>query len=85
MSTQQIFKNIANSSSLDDTKPRKRINLSIKLQSDYTSTLPLFTQFLRLSDHLTSASVRRAKSRSAASVASTRRRRPRSARSLPTS
>ncbi|KAF9701201.1 hypothetical protein EKO04_000927 [Ascochyta lentis] len=40
---------------LDDTKPRKRINLSLKLQSDYTNTLPVFTQFLRLPDHLASA------------------------------
>ncbi|KAJ4312036.1 hypothetical protein N0V94_007642 [Neodidymelliopsis sp. IMI 364377] len=40
---------------LDDTKPRKRINLSLKLQSDYTNTLPIFTQFLRLPDHLSSA------------------------------
>jgi hypothetical protein len=41
--------------SLDDTKPRKRINLSLKLQSDYSTTLPIFTQFLRLPDLLVSA------------------------------
>jgi hypothetical protein len=41
--------------SLDDTKPKKRINLSLKLQSDYTSTLPLFQYFLRLPDHLATA------------------------------
>lgn len=42
-------------SSLDDTKPRKRINLSLKLQSSYDSTLPIFTQFLRLPDLLVSS------------------------------
>lgn len=41
--------------SLDDTKPRKRINLSLKLQSSYESTLPIFTQFLRLPDLLVSS------------------------------
>jgi hypothetical protein len=41
--------------SLDDTKPRKRINLSLKLQSSYESTLPVFTQFLRLPDLLVSS------------------------------
>jgi hypothetical protein len=41
--------------SLDDTKPKKRINLSLKLQSDYASTLPLFQYFLRLPDHLATA------------------------------
>jgi hypothetical protein len=40
---------------LDDTKPKKRINLSLKLQSDYTSTLSLFQYFVRLPDHLASA------------------------------
>ncbi|KAJ4401860.1 hypothetical protein N0V91_007643 [Didymella pomorum] len=40
---------------LDDTKPRKRINLSLKLQSSYESTLPVFTQFLRLPDLLVSS------------------------------
>jgi hypothetical protein len=40
---------------LDDTKPKKRINLSLKLSSDYTSTLPLFNYFLRLPDHLATA------------------------------
>ncbi|KAL6710628.1 hypothetical protein ACN47E_008676 [Coniothyrium glycines] len=39
---------------LDDTKPRKRINLSLKLASDYTNTLPIFTSFIRLADHLAS-------------------------------
>lgn len=42
------------SSSLDDTKPRKRINLSLKLTSDLTSTLPIFAAFLRLPDALVS-------------------------------
>lgn len=37
---------------LDDTTPRKRINYSIKLASDYTPTLPLFNYFLRLPDFL---------------------------------
>ncbi|KAF2014599.1 DUF1682-domain-containing protein [Aaosphaeria arxii CBS 175.79] len=40
---------------LDDTTPRKRINLSLKLSSNYDSTLPLFQYFLRLPDHLVSA------------------------------
>ncbi|KAH3919394.1 hypothetical protein HBI56_026170 [Parastagonospora nodorum] len=40
---------------LDDTKPKKRINLSLKLASDYTSTMPLFNYFLRLPDHLATA------------------------------
>ncbi|KAJ4355554.1 uncharacterized protein N0V89_003572 [Didymosphaeria variabile] len=42
---------------LDDTVPRKRINLSMKLKSagtPYDSTLPLFTYFLRLPDFLVS-------------------------------
>jgi hypothetical protein len=40
---------------LNETIPRKRIHLSLKLPSngDYTSTLPLFQAFLRLPDHLT--------------------------------
>lgn len=38
--------------SLDDTKPKKRINLSLKISSSYDATLPLFTLFLRLPDHL---------------------------------
>ncbi|KAF1951334.1 DUF1682-domain-containing protein [Byssothecium circinans] len=40
---------------LDDTVPRKRINLSLKLEStgaSYDSTLPIFQQFLRLPDFL---------------------------------
>ncbi|PSN59952.1 DUF1682-domain-containing protein [Corynespora cassiicola Philippines] len=40
---------------LDDTVPRKRINLSMKLQSSaeaYQSTLPLFQYFIRLPDFL---------------------------------
>ncbi|KAF2714358.1 DUF1682-domain-containing protein [Pleomassaria siparia CBS 279.74] len=42
---------------LDDTVPRKRINLSIKLSptGNYESTLPLFQYFLRMPDHLVSA------------------------------
>jgi hypothetical protein len=46
---------VLTSLSLDDTKPRKRINLSLKLQSSYESTLPVFTQFLRLPDLLVSS------------------------------
>jgi hypothetical protein len=40
---------------LDETIPKKRMHLSLKLPSndDYTSTLPLFQAFLRLPDHLT--------------------------------
>jgi hypothetical protein len=48
----------ANTDRLDDTVPRKRINLSIKLNSPstpYTSTLPLFQYFLRLPDILVSS------------------------------
>ena len=37
---------------LDETVPRKRINLSLKLGSSYEDTLPLFQYFLRLPDHL---------------------------------
>jgi hypothetical protein len=44
-------------SRLDETTPRKRINLSLKLDPSgtYTSTLPLFTSFLRLPDYLASS------------------------------
>lgn len=41
--------------SLEDTKPRKRISLSLKLASDYSKTLPIFQYFLRLPDHLATA------------------------------
>lgn len=39
---------------LDETAPKKRIHLSMKLPSsgDYSKTLPLFQAFLRLPDHL---------------------------------
>ncbi|KAF2792971.1 DUF1682-domain-containing protein [Melanomma pulvis-pyrius CBS 109.77] len=43
---------------LDDTIPRKRINLSIKLDTSgnaFASTIPLFQYFLRMPDHLVSA------------------------------
>ena len=45
--------------SLDDTKPRKRLTLSLKLPSGsspsaHDSTLPLFNHFLRLPDLLAS-------------------------------
>ncbi|KAF2272375.1 DUF1682-domain-containing protein [Westerdykella ornata] len=45
---------------LDETTPRKRLNLSLKLPSSsspsaYDSTLPLFTLFLRLPDFLVSS------------------------------
>ncbi|KAF2803277.1 DUF1682-domain-containing protein [Mytilinidion resinicola] len=42
---------------LDDTIPKKRISLSMKLPSnasDYEATLPIFQYFLRMSDHLAS-------------------------------
>ncbi|KAF1966359.1 DUF1682-domain-containing protein [Bimuria novae-zelandiae CBS 107.79] len=42
---------------IDETIPRKRLNLSLKLRptgTPYTSTLPLFTAFLRLPDFLVS-------------------------------
>ncbi|EEH21238.2 hypothetical protein PABG_03469 [Paracoccidioides brasiliensis Pb03] len=41
---------------IDETTPRKRVNLSLRLpkSSNYTHTLPLFTQFLRLTDRLVS-------------------------------
>jgi len=39
---------------LDETTPKKRIHISIKIprNGDYTPTLPLFATFLRLPDHL---------------------------------
>jgi hypothetical protein len=37
---------------IDETVPKKRIQLSINLASAYTATLPLFNQFLRLADKL---------------------------------
>jgi hypothetical protein len=39
---------------LDETKPKKRLHLSLLLPSngDYAATLPLFQQFLRLPDYL---------------------------------
>ncbi|KAI9808513.1 MAG: hypothetical protein M1827_007218 [Pycnora praestabilis] len=46
---------------LNETIPKKRINLSIRLPSNtpssaaYASTLPLFTHFIRLSDQLSSS------------------------------
>jgi len=43
---------------LDDTVPRKRINLSMKINAPgtpYDSTLPLFQYFLRLPDFLISS------------------------------
>lgn len=39
---------------LDETAPRKRLSLSIRLPSSFTPTLPLFTHFLRLPDTLVS-------------------------------
>ncbi|KAF2748189.1 DUF1682-domain-containing protein [Sporormia fimetaria CBS 119925] len=39
---------------LDETVPHKRINLSVKLDPPYDSTLPLFNYFLRLPDFLVS-------------------------------
>ena len=41
-------------STLDETAPKKRIHLSIRIPSnnDYSATLPLFQQFLRLPDAL---------------------------------
>ncbi|KAF1915772.1 hypothetical protein BDU57DRAFT_515482 [Ampelomyces quisqualis] len=39
---------------LEDTTPKKRISLSLKLSSS-PSTLPLFTYFLRLPDHLSAS------------------------------
>ncbi|KAF1838254.1 DUF1682-domain-containing protein [Decorospora gaudefroyi] len=40
---------------LDETKPRKRLALSLKLASDPAATLPIFTYFLRLPDQLASS------------------------------
>ncbi|KAF1943879.1 DUF1682-domain-containing protein [Clathrospora elynae] len=39
---------------LDETKPRKRLSLTLKFAADYTTTLPLFSYFLRLPDQLAS-------------------------------
>ena len=43
-------------SRIDETVPKKRIQLSVNLSSssDYSSTLPLFSLFLRLADKLVS-------------------------------
>lgn len=44
---------------IDETTPKKRLSLSLKLQSDYIPTLPIFQYFLRLPDQLaTSAKFR---------------------------
>jgi len=40
---------------LDQTKPRKRLSLSLKYASDYSTTMPLFQYFLRLPDQLASS------------------------------
>jgi hypothetical protein len=42
---------------LDETNPKKRVHISLKLPSngDYSTTLPLFQQFLRLPDLLVSS------------------------------
>ncbi|KAF2134994.1 DUF1682-domain-containing protein [Dothidotthia symphoricarpi CBS 119687] len=40
---------------LDETKPRKRISLALKLSPTYTASLPLFSYFLRMPDHLASS------------------------------
>ncbi|EOA84637.1 hypothetical protein ACJQWK_07013 [Exserohilum turcicum] len=40
---------------LDETKPRKRLHLSLKYASDYETTMPLFQYFLRLPDQLASS------------------------------
>ncbi|KAJ5090210.1 hypothetical protein N7532_008894 [Penicillium argentinense] len=37
---------------IEETTPKKRMQLSVNLASDYASTLPLFNQFLRLTDRL---------------------------------
>ncbi|KAL1794192.1 hypothetical protein ACET3X_007613 [Alternaria dauci] len=37
---------------LDETKPKKRLSLSLKFASDYATTLPIFQYFLRLPDQL---------------------------------
>lgn len=39
-------------SRIDETVPKKRIQLSVNLSSSYASTLPLFSQFLRFADKL---------------------------------
>jgi hypothetical protein len=39
---------------IDETVPKKRIQLSVNLSSGYSSTLPLFNQFLRFADKLVS-------------------------------
>ncbi|RYN26098.1 hypothetical protein AA0113_g3045 [Alternaria arborescens] len=40
---------------LDETKPKKRLSLSLKFASDYATTLPIFQYFLRLPDQLASS------------------------------
>ncbi|KAI4664456.1 uncharacterized protein J4E88_010708 [Alternaria novae-zelandiae] len=39
---------------LDETKPKKRLSLSLKFASDYSTTMPIFQYFLRLTDQLAS-------------------------------
>ncbi|KAJ5756130.1 hypothetical protein N7533_005673 [Penicillium manginii] len=37
---------------IDETTPKKRLQLSVNVSADYSSTLPLFNQYLRLPDRL---------------------------------
>lgn len=37
---------------IEETTPKKRIQLSVNIASDYSATLPLFNQYLRLADRL---------------------------------
>lgn len=49
------FRFLANNSRIEETTPRKRIQLSMTLPSSasgYSDTLPLFKQFLRFADRL---------------------------------
>lgn len=39
---------------IDETVPKKRVQLSVNLGSSYDATLPLFNQFLRFADKLVS-------------------------------
>lgn len=43
------------STRIDETVPKKRIQLSVNLSNGYDATLPLFNQFLRFADKLVSS------------------------------
>lgn len=50
-----MFRFSSNLLRIDETVPKKRIQLSVNLPSSYDATLPLFNQFLRFGDKLVSS------------------------------